>query len=236
MPSRRDAELSEQRSLRRLEKLVRLHLDAREQFDGPEPAGLSGRFKQRERARRRQAFVREGEQDLVSWVPDTSVEARTCAICHSAFGFTHGIRRHHCRLCGRCVCATFAGSSAEAPEGAPTERCSGSVQVNPQTFFVAYGFDAIRLPFGAGPAEEVTSGALTTRMCRECKYIVNRAQYMMPPDDSGTAPHPVMPPTYAGATVELEMLEAQISSALPEFQEMVLGLEYVCASFLVYKF
>lgn len=36
------------------------------------------------------------------WVPDSKTE--TCMRCNSRFGWRR--RRHHCRLCGRVVCAT----------------------------------------------------------------------------------------------------------------------------------
>lgn len=36
------------------------------------------------------------------WIPDERAE--TCMRCGKSFGWRR--RRHHCRLCGRCVCAT----------------------------------------------------------------------------------------------------------------------------------
>lgn len=36
------------------------------------------------------------------WVPDH--KAPTCMRCGNKFGWL--VRRHHCRLCGRCVCST----------------------------------------------------------------------------------------------------------------------------------
>lgn len=71
---------------------------------------------------------------------------------------------------------------------------------------------------------------ITTRICRECKATINRAQFMLPYQEANaetdpSAPQPPSPPDYVALHAELEKLDAQIASALPEFQEMVLGLE-----------
>eukprot|EP01029_Cantina_marsupialis_P020774 TRINITY_DN4897_c0_g1_i1.p1 TRINITY_DN4897_c0_g1~~TRINITY_DN4897_c0_g1_i1.p1 ORF type:complete len:589 (-),score=114.52 TRINITY_DN4897_c0_g1_i1:34-1800(-) len=42
------------------------------------------------------------EQAPVEWVPDSSVKA--CQSCESPFTLTK--RRHHCRMCGSCICKT----------------------------------------------------------------------------------------------------------------------------------
>jgi len=39
------------------------------------------------------------------WVPDSKAEA--CMRCGGVFGWRR--RRHHCRLCGKCVCANCSG-------------------------------------------------------------------------------------------------------------------------------
>lgn len=39
------------------------------------------------------------------WIPDGKAEA--CMRCGRGFGWKR--RRHHCRLCGRCVCAGCSG-------------------------------------------------------------------------------------------------------------------------------
>ncbi len=40
------------------------------------------------------------------WIPDGRTES--CMRCGRSFGWRR--RRHHCRLCGRCVCASCSGS------------------------------------------------------------------------------------------------------------------------------
>jgi FYVE/RhoGEF/PH domain-containing protein 5/6 len=42
------------------------------------------------------------------WVPDAKAES--CMRCGGVFGWRR--RRHHCRLCGRCVCASCSGKVA----------------------------------------------------------------------------------------------------------------------------
>lgn len=39
------------------------------------------------------------------WIPDAKTEG--CMRCGRTFGWRR--RRHHCRLCGRCVCASCSG-------------------------------------------------------------------------------------------------------------------------------
>ena len=38
------------------------------------------------------------------WVNDNDV--KRCQICHNRFGFSFISSRHHCRSCGRCICAS----------------------------------------------------------------------------------------------------------------------------------
>lgn len=47
------------------------------------------------------------------WVPDGKAES--CMRCGRTFGWRR--RRHHCRLCGRCVCGSCSGkvSTSAAP-------------------------------------------------------------------------------------------------------------------------
>lgn len=45
---------------------------------------------------------RELEKSICPWLPDAVVDA--CCLCQTAFGLL-GRRKHHCRLCGRILCA-----------------------------------------------------------------------------------------------------------------------------------
>ncbi|EIW78931.1 hypothetical protein CONPUDRAFT_145159 [Coniophora puteana RWD-64-598 SS2] len=43
------------------------------------------------------------------WIPDARTDA--CMRCARPFGWRYARRRHHCRLCGRCVCAGCSGKT-----------------------------------------------------------------------------------------------------------------------------
>lgn len=54
---------------------------------------------------------KEGAAGPVTWTVDT--DASVCEICASKFSMTK--RRHHCRRCGKCVCATCAPKKNTRP-------------------------------------------------------------------------------------------------------------------------
>ncbi len=56
----------------------------------------------RARGRGEDPAIRQAEQSIVNWQDDDQVKA--CPICAMPFSFT--VRKHHCRLCGRVVCAS----------------------------------------------------------------------------------------------------------------------------------
>lgn len=119
-PERKAAALDLQRRVRRWEKLVALHQGA---VASRSPWWLKAALD-----------MRSSEKQLVPWVPDDVPEARQCALCAERFSLR--TRRHHCRLCGRCVCgATRTGCSqllrvpdlVQAPpplDGMVTRLCS----------------------------------------------------------------------------------------------------------------
>ncbi|ELP83845.1 Rho/RAC guanine nucleotide exchange factor, putative [Entamoeba invadens IP1] len=62
----------------------------------------------------------ESEEGILRpvWIPDN--ETKCCLICHDPFTFVN--RRHHCRMCGRCICGDCSrGKIQLAPKG-PEER------------------------------------------------------------------------------------------------------------------
>ena len=74
------------------------------------------------------------------WIPDAKTDA--CMRCGKAFGWRR--RRHHCRLCGRCVCSGCSGSvcafhsftdivmlTCFRPSSLQTSTARASSQVNP---------------------------------------------------------------------------------------------------------
>lgn len=179
----------------------------------------------RARGRGEDPAIRQAEQSIVNWQDDA--EAKACPICSTPFSFT--VRKHHCRLCGRVVCAsphltrlTWAeqmgpgtGTTLTAQERAELEsKCSGNIVADPITGRIEEVKDG-------GAAASSRSGASIAqskgvRICRDCKTIVRKRQYMM--DDE---PLPVFIKLYEA----LMRVQKEIEQSLPEFQEMVLGLQ-----------
>lgn len=86
------------------------------------------------------------EQSVVSWEEDTKVSK--CPFCKQEFG-SWTFRRHHCRICGRVVCAD------------PQTACSSEVGLNVANSSIA-------------PSEKAESGSIyiDIRMCRDCKSTI----------------------------------------------------------------
>ena len=62
------------------------------------------------------------EQSVVTWEDDTKVSK--CPFCHQEFS-TWSFRRHHCRLCGRVVCADpRTGCSTEVGLNVQARKCT----------------------------------------------------------------------------------------------------------------
>ncbi|KAL8293265.1 hypothetical protein RQP46_000959 [Phenoliferia psychrophenolica] len=161
------------------------------------------------------------EQTIVKWQDDASV-AR-CPICSVSFGLK--TRRHHCRLCGRVVCFL--------PPAPPTrpERCSTfftyeyddriGTEKKPQGVIVELeqveqdlSLGAV-VKEGAAPVREKDERE-KVRICRDCLDVVLRHQ---------EATLPQRTPTWVKLYEVLVQLESSISTALPEFEELVLGLK-----------
>lgn len=86
---------------KRLVKLIKVLMDPK--FTS-EPTNLFSYSKANQR--------RSAERNIIAWEDDSTVTE--CPICSNVFGYS--LRKHHCRLCGRVVCASHATNcSRDAP-------------------------------------------------------------------------------------------------------------------------
>ncbi|OAA65163.1 Zinc finger, FYVE-type [Niveomyces insectorum RCEF 264] len=116
------------------------------------------------------------EQSVVAWEEDASV-AR-CPFCQQEFG-TWTFRRHHCRICGRVVCAdpqTDCSSEVGLSVAVRTETTAPAVKTQTSGAMVA-GLEKTTYPSltaAAGPDyrnEGNKNGQVDVdvRMCRDCR-------------------------------------------------------------------
>ncbi|KAH8168604.1 FYVE zinc finger domain-containing protein [Sarocladium implicatum] len=86
------------------------------------------------------------EQSVVTWEEDNTVS--NCPFCKQEFG-SWTFRRHHCRICGRVVCAD------------PQTACSSEVGLN------------VANPQKATEKPAADNGvSVDVRMCRDCKHTI----------------------------------------------------------------
>ncbi|KAM0753604.1 hypothetical protein T439DRAFT_322497 [Meredithblackwellia eburnea MCA 4105] len=187
------------------------------------------------------------EQSIVKWQEDS--EAKQCPICTASFGLK--TRRHHCRLCGRVVCFLPPSSPADfllaasAPPGHPprplrSQRCSTfftyeyddahQVTITPGEKKVATGVIVEIEPVeqdsslnavvadkrGPGPPPVERDERDKVRICRDCIGVVLRNQEENLPRRT---------PTWVKLYEVLVQLQTEIEDSLPEFQELVLGVQ-----------
>lgn len=197
----------------------------------------------------RSSNLRAAEQALVPWQPDDSINA--CPLCTKAFGV--GRRKHHCRACGKVVCASpeVAVSSNPPPgsvsmldekEGQPASKCSNVVIKDERALAAAsavggatgeallairdlppeVSLEALLSQSKPGQASTAASKSVLEasqhgfRLCRECKTVVLRSHYLL---EEGEAPE------YIRLYHQLMVLQKEIEQSLPEFQELVMGLQ-----------
>lgn len=162
--------------------------------------------------------IREEEMRIVKWEDDYT--RKVCPLCSTPFSLS--IRKHHCRLCGRIVCASPHLSlppGLDASADLPPRKADGSgiVEAKCSSLVIAdsKGGTVIKdMPgWDEGILEDNKRGI---RICRECRETIMRRQYML---DDGTIP------AYLQLYESLVTLQKEIEQSLPEFQEMVLGLQ-----------
>lgn len=86
------------------------------------------------------------EQSIVTWEEDAKVPR--CPFCQQEFG-SWTFRRHHCRICGKVVCAD------------PQTACSSEV-----------GLDVANTSPVSSEKTESRSMCIDIRMCRDCKFTI----------------------------------------------------------------
>ncbi|WFD44769.1 carboxypeptidase Y-deficient [Malassezia psittaci] len=224
-------ELEEQRMQRRLTKLVSIHNNtdlSRESLANP-PANenlLSRRSAQmltlfqskfHIEDQRRREYLRAAEQSVVKWQEDAQVSR--CNLCNIPFSLA--VRRHHCRLCGRIVCSTPQLppllSDAHAPSSVSGEPCSSLLVVDPDTFSV---HEMPSRPASDAPQSRIQNyqqdARRAIRFCRECHGMVLQISFRITPESTLPVVH---------LYKLLINLQSDILNALPEFHEMILGLQ-----------
>lgn len=131
------------------------------------------------------------EQSVVTWEDDAKIPK--CPFCQQEFSWT--FRRHHCRICGRVVCAD------------PQTACSSEVGLNVANPIAS----ASEKPGGGTPI------SVDIRMCRDCKFtIFSKRDFLesivhKPPDQR--------------AYETLKQFERGIQLLLPTFQRALLPLQ-----------
>ncbi|CAN6627291.1 vacuolar segregation protein Pep7p [Trichomonascus vanleenenianus] len=161
----------------RLEKRLSTLIDTLSQF-GDESGLLNyARVQQRRRA----------ERSVASWQEDDAVDQ--CPICKQKFGFT--LRKHHCRICGKVVCADHGTG------------CSRLVQLS-----------VLSEKLEKGVAKVPKTSDLSIRMCRDCRDTVFAKKNF---EMDLKSPKPAL----LGYYDALKRLKKAIELSLPKFQVML---------------
>lgn len=105
------------------------------------------------------------EQSVVDWEDDATVPR--CPFCQQEFS-SYVFRRHHCRVCGRVVCAD------------PLTDCSNDVPLAVATRKSILTSSQLQLTLSADQDSEKPTGqtAIDLRMCKDCRHtIFHRADF-----------------------------------------------------------
>ncbi|TFY66662.1 hypothetical protein EVG20_g4427 [Dentipellis fragilis] len=167
------------------------------------------------------ADIRAAEQHVTPWQEDATVSA--CPLCTASF---HSItnRKHHCRLCGRIICAL----PPKHPQRPAT--CSLLFVVDPKSGRIEevgegvdYGVRKRGSPTVNGRGKEKEELGEEdkflkgVRICRDCRPILLHQQYIH--ENAGAS-------TFARLYDVFISLEKEIEDSLPLFQELLLTLSH----------
>ena len=161
------------------------------------------------------------EQSVVAWEDDASV--LKCPFCQQEFG-SWTFRRHHCRICGRVVCADPQTncSNEVGLNVANRKRLTLELSVSPPLPSLRHG--TLTIIAMTPPSEKQTPAAeaqlsIDVRMCRDCKGTLFSKR-----DFAASIAH--KPPDQR-AYETLRQFERGIQLLLPSFQRALLALQSV---------
>ncbi|KAK7450787.1 FYVE zinc finger [Colletotrichum acutatum] len=153
------------------------------------------------------------EQSVVTWEDDASVTQ--CPYCQQEFG-SWTFRRHHCRICGRVVCADpLTGCSSEVGLSiASRESQSTAPSSRVSRLTVSATSPATEKPPTAAQPGQLS---IDVRMCRECNHTIFAKR-----DFASTISHK---PADQRAYETLRQFERGIRQLMPIFQRTLLALQ-----------
>lgn len=154
------------------------------------------------------------EQSVVMWEEDAAVTR--CPFCQQEFG-SWSFRRHHCRICGRVVCADpQTGCSSEIGLNVASRECLSYVQ--PQGAHTNLASAASTLQ-GTEKPKSPANGQISVdvRMCRDCKSTIFSKRDF----DDAIAHKPPDQRAYEN----LRQFERGIKLLMPSFQRALMALQ-----------
>ncbi|KAI9715835.1 MAG: carboxypeptidase Y-deficient [Chrysothrix sp. TS-e1954] len=174
---------------KRLTKLTKLMLDPRIEQD----QGTVGYLWSFSGAKSQRRLL---EETVVDWEDDASITH--CPFCQQEFT-SYTFRRHHCRLCGRVVCAD------------PITSCSTDIGLNVDA--ASRGDQPPNAEKQSNPAQI----SVDVRMCKDCKRTVfSKSDFLA----DLTAPAPSQ-----RVFTNLKQFERGIRMLLPRFQKLLIHLQ-----------
>lgn len=153
------------------------------------------------------------EQSVVTWEDDASVTQ--CPYCQQEFG-SWTFRRHHCRICGRVVCADpLTGCSSEVGLSIASRESQSTASSSrvPRLTISATSPATEKPPTAAQPGQL----SIDVRMCRECNHTIFAKR-----DFASTISHK---PADQRAYETLRQFERGIRQLMPIFQRTLLALQ-----------
>ncbi|KAK0371185.1 FYVE zinc finger [Colletotrichum limetticola] len=153
------------------------------------------------------------EQSVVTWEDDASVTQ--CPYCQQEFG-SWTFRRHHCRICGRVVCADpLTGCSSEVGLSIASRESQSTASFSRVSRLTV----SATSPATEKPPTAAQPGQLSidVRMCRECNHTIFAKR-----DFASTISHK---PADQRAYETLRQFERGIRQLMPIFQRTLLALQ-----------